>query len=411
MDCDLFLNNLKPMRQTFTFYSAGQLLFGRGAVSQLGEIVGRLGGRRVLIVTDSVIARVGILERARAALANSTVEVFEGCVPEPTLDIVLSCIAVANNFRPDVVIGLGGGSNMDTAKLTSLALAHGGSPRDYVGEDKVPGPVLPLVCIPTTAGTGSEVSAAAVFTDSEKQIKVSCLSQFLRPAAAIVDPLLTVSCPAKVSADSGIDALTHAIEAYTAIDNADYALPDGERSVYQGKNAFADMVAEKAIVLVGQFLRRAVQNGNDLEARDGMALAGTLGGLAFSNAGVALVHAMEYPVGAAVHVSHGAGNGLLLPFVMRYNFTAKRQCFAEIASLLGEKLDGLDEVLQAERAIAAVEQLRNDIGIPRRLRDLGVTESQLPAFAEKALAVKRLMRVNPRYPSLAEIEQIYRQAW
>ncbi|MCE9530958.1 MAG: iron-containing alcohol dehydrogenase, partial [Planctomycetes bacterium] len=308
-------------------------------------------------------------------------------------------------------IGLGGGSNMDAAKIAAIALTHGGDPREYVGENKVPGPILPLICVPTTAGTGSEVSQAAVFTDTEKQNKVSCLSNFLRPAAAIVDPLLTVSCPPKVTADSGIDALTHAIEGFTAVDYAHYPLPENERSVYQGKNPFGDMVAEKAIQLVGQFLKRAVKDGNDLEARDGMALAATLGGLAFSNAGVALVHAMEYPVGAAVHVSHGAGNGLLLPFVMRYNLAPRKAAFAAVARWLGEDLKGLDETAAAERAVVAVEMLKSEIGIPARLRDLGVKENQLAPFAEKAFALKRLMRVNPRYPSQEEIEQIYQQAW
>src|SRR5437667_9491916 len=194
---------------------------------------------------------------------------------------------------------------MDLAKITATVLAHGGGPRDYVGDDKVPGPVAPLICLPTTAGTGSEVSAAAVLTDTENQIKVGILSNHLRPAVAVVDPMLTLSCPPKVTADSGIDALTHAIEAYTAVDNATFPLPPGERTVYQGRHPLSDCLAEKAIALVGQFLRRAVKQGDDLEARDGMALAATLAGMAFSNVGVAVVHAMEYAIGGAVQCSQG----------------------------------------------------------------------------------------------------------
>jgi alcohol dehydrogenase len=399
------------MRETFTFYSAGQLLFGRNAVRQLGDITARMRSKRVLIVSDKILAKAGIVEKVRESLMGLSVDVFDGGEPEPSIGMVLRCIETARGLRPDTVIGLGGGSNMDAAKLVAVAIAHGGDPRDYVGEEKIPGPVLPLICIPTTAGTGSEVSAAAVFTDTDKQMKVSCLSNYLRPAAAIVDPLLTVSCPPKVSADSGIDALTHAIEGFTAVDNSAYPLPPGERSVYQGKNAFADMVAEKAIVLVGRFLRRAVADGNDLDAREGMALAATLAGLAFSNSGVALVHAMEYPVGAAVHVSHGAGNGLLLPFVMRFNLPARQSAFAEIARWLGAEVTGLDETAAAERAILAVEKLKADIGIPSRLRDLGVKEEQLRPFADKAFGLKRLMRVNPRYPTAQDIESIYKRAW
>jgi alcohol dehydrogenase class IV len=214
--------------------------------------------------------------------------VFDGGKPEPAVEDVRAAADAARADRPDAVLGLGGGSNMDTAKLVALVLAHGGDATDYVGDCRVPGPVTPLVCVPTTAGTGSEVSAAAVFTDTANKIKVSCLSNYLRPAAAVVDPLLTASCPPKVTADSGIDALTHAVEAFTAADQDEFVRrPPGGESVYQGKNPLADMAALKCVELVGQYLRRAVADGADLEARDGMALAATLGGLAFANAGVA----------------------------------------------------------------------------------------------------------------------------
>jgi alcohol dehydrogenase class IV len=401
------------MRTTFTFHSAGQLVFGRNAIQQLGDIAGRLRAKKMFIVSDGILGKVGITEQVTEPLTRQGigVEVFHGGEPEPSLAMVLRCIDAAKRFGPDSILGLGGGSNMDAAKLVSIVLTHGGDPRDYVGEDKVPGPVLPLICVPTTAGTGSEVSAAAVFTDTEKQLKVSCLSNFIRSSAAVVDPMLTVSCPRKVSADSGIDALTHAIEAYTAIDNAVYPVPPGEKSVYQGKNAMADMVAEKAIMLVGRYLRRACQDGNDLEARDGMALAATLAGLAFSNSGVALIHAMEYPVGGVTHCSHGAGNGLLLPYVMRYNMPARWTAIAEIGQLLGVNQTGLDELGAAHKAIDAIEQLRRDIGIPTRLKDLGVKEEHFKPFAEKAFSIKRLMRVNPRFPTQKEIEEIYREAW
>jgi alcohol dehydrogenase len=398
------------MRTTFTFRSAGNLVFGRNSVKELAGVLDRIGTKRVFVVADKILAKVGIVDQVKAA-AGRSVEVFDGGEPEPSLGMVRTCIAAAKEFRPETIIGLGGGSNMDAAKLTAVVLGHGGDVTDYVGENKVPGPVMPLVCLPTTAGTGSEVSAAAVFTNTDIQLKVSVLSYYLRPAAAIIDPLLTVSCPPKVTADSGIDALTHAIEGFTAVDNATYPLPPGEVSVYQGKNPFADMCAEKAITLVGKYLRRAVRDGNDLEARDGMALAGTLGGLAFSNAGVALVHAMEYPLGAAVHCSHGLGNGLLLPYVMRYNMHAREEEFGSIAELLGDDTTGEFEEGAAAAAIKAVEELRKDIGIPNRLRDIGVKEEMLASFAEKSFSFKRLMRVNPRYPTQAEIEQVFRAAY
>jgi alcohol dehydrogenase class IV len=269
---------------------------------------------------------------------------------------------------------------------------------------------MPLICLPTTSGTGSEVSAAAVLTDTENQMKVGILSNHLRPRVAVVDPGLTMSCPPKVTADSGIDALTHAIEAFTAVDNSTFPLPPGEQTVYQGKHLFGDMLAEKAITLVGQHLRRAVSDGSNTEAREGMALAATLAGMAFSNVGVAVVHALEYPVGGVTHCSHGAGNGLLLPYVMRFNFPARVREFARIAELLGENVIGLSDEEAAGRAITAVEKLRADIGIPTRLSQLGVLEEQLPGLAEKAFAVKRILRVNPRSVTVEDLEGILRSA-
>jgi alcohol dehydrogenase class IV len=401
------------VRTVWTFHSAGQLVFGRNAVSQLGDLAGRLGAKRVLIVTDPNLVKAGLVEPVRCPLeqAGVAVEVFPGGEPEPSMWATEACVALARQFRPDALVGLGGGSNMDLAKASATLLAHGGSPRDYVGDDKIPGPVGALVCVPTTAGTGSEVSAAAVLTDTDNKMKVGVLSNYLRPRVAVVDPLLTISCPPKVTADSGIDALTHAIEAYTAVDNAEFPLPAGERTVYQGKHPLADCLAEKAIALIGTHLRRAVARGDDLEAREGMALAATLAGLAFSNVGVAAVHALEYPVGGATHCSHGAGNGLLLPFVMRFNLPARRREFAAIARLLSEDMAGLDEGQAAERAVTAVEKLRGDIGIPGRLRELGVKQEQLRPFAEKAFAVKRILRVNPRAVTADDLEGILRAAW
>ncbi len=300
---------------------------------------------------------------------------------------------------------------MDLAKITATVLTHGGSARDYMGDDQIPGPIMPLICVPTTAGTGSEVSGASVLTDTEKKMKVGILSNHLRPRVALVDPLLTVSCPPKVTADSGIDALTHAIEAYTAIDNEAFPLPEGERTIYQGRHPLGDLLAERAIGLIGANLRRAVAEGHDLAAREAMALGATLAGLAFSNVGVAVVHALEYPLGGATHCSHGAGNGLLLPFVMRFNLPARISRFARIAQLLGQETAGLDEQRAAERAVEAVEQLKTDIGIPQRLRDLGVTPDQIPVFAEKAFAVKRILRVNPVAVTAQDLEGISRTAW
>lgn len=401
------------MRETWTFHSAGQLLFGPNATKELGDVAGRLGVRRLFLVTDAPLLKAGLVERVHVPLNESgvMVEVFSEGEPEPSVRVAERAVAAAREFRPDALLGLGGGSNMDLAKVTATVLARGGKPMDYVGDDRIAGPILPLICVPTTAGTGSEVSAAAVLTDTDNHIKVGILSNYLRPRVAVVDPLLTVSCPPRVTADSGIDALTHAIEAYTAVDNAVFPLPPGERSVYQGRHPFGDMLAEKAITLIGRHLRQAVTFGGHVEAREGMALGATLAGMAFSNVGVALVHAMEYPVGGATHCSHGAGNGLLLPHVMRFNMPSRTREFARIAQLLGEDVSGLRVEDAAERAIAAVVQLQKDIGIPQRLRDLGATREQLKPFAEKAAGIRRILRVNPRTVTAEDVEKIYEEAW
>jgi alcohol dehydrogenase class IV len=401
------------MRTSWAFHTAGEIVFGSGVVSQLPEVLRRRQLKRVLIVTDEVLVSAGIVAQVVEPLQQHdfVLETFRGGEPEPSLRAADLCIAHARAFRPDGLIGLGGGSNMDLAKIAVAVLTHGGSPRDYLGEDLVPGPTLPLICIPTTAGTGSEVTAAAVFLDQDNHIKAGVLSNYLRPTAAVVDPRLTLSCPRKVTADSGIDALTHAIEAYTAVDNAAFPLPDGQKSLFQGRYPLGDCLAEKAIELIGKHLVRAVEEPGNLQAREGMALGALLAGMAFSNVGVAMVHALEYPLGAATHCSHGAGNGLLLPHVMRYNLPVRMKEMARIAALLGADTDGISEKHAAECAIGSVEQLNRRIGIPTRLRDLGATPEQLPAFAEKALGITRIVRVNPRVPTVPEMMELLNQAY
>ncbi len=401
------------MRTTWNFFTSGQLVFGRGAVDQLGELAMRSKIERLLIVTDPNLANAGILEKVRAPLAEAGIEidVFDGGEAEPSIDAAHRAIEQARSFNPAAILGLGGGSNMDLAKITANAFTHGGAPSDYFGFDNVPGPVLPLICVPTTSGTGSEVSHAAVLTDTANEMKVSTLSNYLRPALAVVDPLLTLSCPPKVTADSGIDALTHAIEAYTAVDYDKMETPPGQLSGYEGRFPLGDCLAEQAIQLVGEHLVTAVKQPDNVAAREGMSLAATIAGMAFSNAGVALVHALEYPLGGALHCSHGAGNGLLLPYVMRFNLPERKAAFAKIASLLGEETENLNQAAAAEQAIVAVEKLRQQIGIPNHIRDIGGSEDQIPTFAAKAFELRRLQWVNPRKSTLADFEAILRDAF
>lgn len=401
------------MRSAWSFQSAGELVFGRGAVAGLGERVRRRSLARLLVVTDRRLAEAGLVERVLAPLsaAGVVVHVFDEGEPEPSVEAAVRAAEAGRAFQPDGVLGLGGGSNMDLAKFAAVLLRHGGEPSRYFGFGNVPGPILPLVCLPTTAGTGSEVSHAAVLTDRANQIKVSTLSPCLRPALALVDPALTDGCPRQVTADSGIDALTHAIEAYTAIDFADLAAEPHAAVAYEGRHPLGMALAEQAIDLVGKHLVAAVADGYNTAARDGMALAATVAGLAFSNCAVALVHALEYPLGAALHCSHGAGNGLLLPHVMRYILPQRTESLVRVAQLLGVDTGGLEPGEAAQRGVAQVESIARAIGIPATIRDLGGTADQLPEFAAKAFAIKRLMGASPRRPTEAELLQILQSAY
>jgi alcohol dehydrogenase class IV len=401
------------MRTTWSFYSAGQLVFGVGAVRQAAAIFARHGWRRALCITDTALVQHGFAARLQEPLEAAGVEfvLFDGGEAEPSIEIVANASAIALDSQPDVILGLGGGSNMDLSKATAVVARHGGRPEDYFGFDRVPGPVAPLVCVPTTAGTGSEVSHAAVLTDRRNKIKVSMLSNWLRPAVALVDPELTWSCPPKVTADSGIDALTHAIEAYTATDFDEMPVPEGEPCAYEGRFPLADCLAEKAITLIAQNLVAAVHEPDNHEARNAMALAATLAGLAFSNEGVALVHGLEYPLGGALHCSHGAGNGLLLPYVMQFNLSEREATFGRIAELMGATVEGLAPAEAAQQAIDAVIELRRKVGIPSRIRELGGSEDQLPGFAEKSYAIERLRCVNPRPSTQSDLLGILKAAW
>lgn len=401
------------MRTSWSFHSAGQLVFGRGAVRDLGRLVARKKWSKAFVVADGRLAAAGLVDQVVGPLRESgiIVEVFDGGEPEPAITTAQKAIDQGRPFAPDCVVGLGGGSNMDLAKIVAAVLAHGRSPDSYFGFDRIPGPVTPLVCVPTTAGTGSEVSHAAVLTDTQNHMKVSTLSQHLRPQLALVDPALTDRCPQQVTADSGIDALTHAIEAYTATDFDVLDEPGGGPCAYEGRYPLGECLAEKAIELIGKHLVAVVQDGTNQAARDGMALAATLAGLAFSNCGVALVHGLEYPLGGTLHCSHGAGNGLLLPYVMRFNLPERKIAFARIAQLLGEDISGLDENAAAERAIEAVDRIRAAIGVPGRIRELGGQREQLPEFARKSFAIKRLLATNPRRAGESDLLAILEAAF
>lgn len=371
-----------------TLRAPRELLFGAGQRHALGSVAARLG-RRALVVTDTRLAAdadfralVGQLEAAGLAVL-----IDSSTLPDVPVEQAIASAENARIFRPDLVIGIGGGSCLDMAKCVALLLAHGGRPQDYYGEHTVPGPVLPLIAIPTTAGTGSEVTPVAVLSDSERSLKVGISSPHLIPTVSICDPDLTLSCPPGLTAIAGADALTHAIEAFTAI-RRDPVPGLALQRVFVGKNALSDHFALSAIRLLWQGLEAACKDGADQAAREKVMLGATLAGLAFGVAGTAAAHAIQYPVGALTHTAHGLGVACLMPYVMTWNQPAIGPELAEIADAAG--LDGPEDV------IPALAALFERIGIPVTLRDLGLAEDRIDWVAEQSSGIARLIQNNPR---------------
>ncbi|WLS10956.1 iron-containing alcohol dehydrogenase (plasmid) [Shinella sumterensis] len=371
-----------------TLRAPRELLFGAGQRHALGSVAATLG-RRALVVTDTRLAAdadfralVGQLEAAGLAVL-----IDSSTLPDVPVEQAVASAENARIFRPDLVIGIGGGSCLDMAKCVALLLAHGGRPQDYYGEHTVPGPVLPLIAIPTTAGTGSEVTPVAVLSDSERSLKVGISSPHLIPTVSICDPELTLSCPPGLTAIAGADALTHAIEAFTAI-RRDPVPGLALQRVFVGKNALSDHFALSAIRLLWQGLEAACKDGADQAAREKVMLGATLAGLAFGVAGTAAAHAIQYPVGALTHTAHGLGVACLMPYVMTWNRPAIGPELAEIADAAG--LDGPEDV------IPALAALFERIGIPVTLRDLGLAEDRIDWVAEQSSGIARLIQNNPR---------------
>ncbi len=383
-----------------------EIVFGAGQRACLARIARQLG-ERVLVCTDARFAAEPVFAELMASLkdAGMAVEIEAGVLPDVP---VQSCVASAERvrgFAPDVVVGIGGGSCIDHAKCVAILLAHGGEPQDYYGEFKVPGPVLPIIAVPTTAGTGSEVTPVAVLSDAERIMKVGISSPHIIPTAALCDPDLTASCPKSLTAIAGADALTHAIEAFSATRRVASAGMAQER-VFIGKSAITDHFARLAIQTIFSSLERACTHGDDIEAREQVMLGALMAGLAFGTAGTAAAHAIQYPIGAVTHTAHGEGVACVLPYVMRFNLEADPEPLAEIGRMLG--LPGSDEIALGNAAADAVARLFSAIGIPPTLEALGLPLDKLEWVGTQALGVSRLIDNNPRRidaPAMAALLQ------
>jgi len=380
--------------QTFQWQLKTKIFFGIGEAKKIADRVKELGGTRVLLVTDTGIMKAGMAGEMKDTLQQAGIEValYDGVVPNPTTWEVEKGVAVAKEHETNVIIGLGGGSSLDTAKAIGLMLANHGEIRSFWGKEPQ-NPSLPVIAVPTTAGTASEVTWVTVIKDVERKVKMGIGHPKLAPASAVCDPLLTVSMPPAVTAATGMDALTHAIESYT--------------------NTITDPISEQialeSIRLIGQSLRPAVAKGDNLQSRYRMLLGNLLAGIAFANTKLGVVHAITSPLGGYFDVPHWSVNAILLPYVMEFNLIGNQEKFARIAEVLGENTAGLTGYQAAEKAVAAIRRLSVDIGLPAGMASIGVEEEKLPAVCAEAMKNVNVP-INPRTPTLQDLIDICKRA-
>ncbi|MGU3583714.1 iron-containing alcohol dehydrogenase [Rhodococcus sp. C26F] len=368
---------------------------GGGAVDEIGEVVAGLGLARPLVVTDKFLVGTGAVDRMVAQLEAAGLHpaVFAETVPDPTTASLEAGVAAVAEHDADCVIGFGGGSPMDTAKALGLLARQGGHMRDYKAPRDNIGPALPVIAVPTTAGSGSEATQFTVISDSETDEKMLCPGLAFLPVAAIVDYRLTLTMPPRLTADTGVDALTHAIEAY----------------VSRKANPFSDSLALVAIGTIGQVLQRVYADGQDAEARERMMLAATQAGIAFSNSSVALVHGMSRPIGAHFHVAHGLSNAMLFPAVTEFSVDAAESRYADCARALGAASADASDATAAADLVVALKELCRDVEVPTPKSygiDKQTWDERVPLMAEQALA-SGSPNNNPRIPTAEEIRELY----
>jgi alcohol dehydrogenase class IV len=384
---------------TATIAIPSLMLIGGGAADRVAEALAHAGIRRPLIVTDRFLEKSGALDRLAGPLARAGIEyaVFADTVPDPTTDVIEAGARVLSEGGHDGMIALGGGSPIDTAKAMSVLAANGGKMRDYKVPNPIPNPGLPVVAVPTTAGTGSEATRFTVITDTGTDEKMLIAGPGLVPSAAIVDYEFTLSCPLRLTADTGIDTLTHAIEAY----------------VSRKANPFTDALALTVVAKVSRWLRTACAEPGNREARAEMMLAATQAGIAFSNASVALVHGMSRPVGAHFHVPHGLSNAMLLPVLTEFSLPGAPARYADIARAMGAATPGMSDEAAGAALVEALAALNADLQVPSPAGygiDAGRYGELLPLMAEQALASGSPAN-NPRVPNAGEIVDLYRRVW
>ncbi|MFH1079817.1 MAG: iron-containing alcohol dehydrogenase [Pseudomonadota bacterium] len=385
------------MIHPFSFTGAGKIVFGTGSFKKLAEQIRMLQGHSPLIVLDKNLAAAGLSKTVTDVLDSSGLKLsfYEQAEPEPRLELADEGAKVALKGKCDLVVGIGGGSAMDLAKAVAAVAGNKGKAADYLGLNKVPGPGLPTIMVPTTAGTGSEVTFTAVFVRRNLKKKEGMNSPFLYPDIALLDPELTLTLPSEPTATTGLDALCHAIESYTSIQ----------------ASPMSEMVSLEAIRLISDHLRTCVHNGGNLEARAEMLLGSLYAGLGLANAGVTAVHSLSYPLGGKYGVPHGLANTLLLPHVMAFNLPGNLEKFAIIAEVMGEIVEDLPLREAAWQAVEAVNTLIEDCAIYQTLQDLGIPQDVFPELAKTAMTVVRPLENNPRKLTIEDAVEIYEDAY
>lgn len=381
---------------TSTFFIPAVNIMGNGCLDEAMTAIRNYGFRKALIVTDAGLAKAGVAARVAEKLALQDIEsvIFDGAKPNPSIANVEAGLEVLKQHQCDFVVSLGGGSPHDCAKGIALCATNGGHIRDYEGLDQSSKPQLPLVAINTTAGTASEMTRFCIITDEDRHVKMAIVDRNVTPLLSVNDPELMVAMPKGLTAATGMDALTHAIEAY----------------VSTAANPITDACAIKAMELISQNLRKAVQDGKDLTARENMAYAQFLAGMAFNNASLGFVHAMAHQLGGFYDLPHGVCNAVLLPHVQTFNASVCAARLTDVARALGVDVSGLSPEEGAQAAVAAIRTLARDVEIPAGLRDLGAKLDDIPILATNALK-DACGLTNPRRADQGQIEEIFRNAF
>ncbi len=376
-----------------TFLSPNKISIGIGAAKQVGVDAKALGGKKALIVTDPGVVKAGLIDGIQESLESENVHtgIFDRVIAEPPARVIDESAQIARKEGYDIIIGVGGGSSLDAAKGASIMAVNKGKVLDYAGIDTVPKKGLTKILVPTTSGTGSEVTRVFVVTDEAEKTKKVVYSNLNLADVAIVDPLLTISMPSVVTADTGVDALVHAIETYVSVN----ATP------------FSDILAIEAIRLIAEGLPVAYAKGNNIEARYNMALAANLAGLAFTSGGLGAVHGLAYVLGTGYHMSHGRSNAIMLPHVMDYNRIGDLNKYARIGKAMGEGIQGLSAYEAAGKAVDAVKKLIAAVNISIKLPDYGIRKGDLPKLVEGGMKQARLFVPNPRDLTKEDVRKIY----